>query len=240
MAKFKSKIVAVTCSLAVFITSAIGVLAGDFTNPDSTNNWYSRTKALEYMDAYAESPNRSEYSYFDGGLGGDCTNFVSQVLRHSGMGDLFDNRYTNYTQPSADSYKSWYFKNATYPNRSTSWTGAHEFRYHWANVNNTGNNRAYSYKVYTVSSFLDNFENIRASIGWGDVIQHIYASNGVTWHSQVVSRTGVPYGGFYDIKVAQHSPDLLERSLYDMLKSRKDNGQGNDYVCVIRIKNSIW
>jgi hypothetical protein len=239
MIKLKRKIrVAICICIVIVCLASTGIFATNFTNPDTTNSNYSRTQALDYIDEYAENPNGS-YAYF-GGSGGDCTNFVSQVLREGYMADKFDSNYSKYTSALADSYKSWYYVNGTYPNRSTSWTGANQFRYHWANVGGTGYERSYKYTEYTVNSFLLNFDTIRQSIGWGDIIQHVDASTNIAWHSQIVSRTGVPHGGFYDIKVAQHSYEELERSLYDMLSNMQANGEGNEKVCVYRIKKSIY
>lgn len=67
---------------------------------------YNREKAVEYARKWALSSN-PQFGYF-GGLGGDCTNYISQCLLAGGGVMNF-----NYT-------KGWFYKSMT--NRSPSWT----------------------------------------------------------------------------------------------------------------------
>lgn len=67
---------------------------------------YDREKAVQYAQKYALDYN-PEYFHFDG-IGGDCTNFVSQCLL-AGGGKM------NY-----DKYYGWFYINKD--NRSPSWT----------------------------------------------------------------------------------------------------------------------
>lgn len=67
---------------------------------------YDRKKAVEYARKWALGKN-SEFGYF-GGIGGDCTNYISQCLLAGGG-------VMNYNY-----IKGWYFKNMN--DRSPSWT----------------------------------------------------------------------------------------------------------------------
>ena len=67
---------------------------------------YNRGKAVDYAQKYALTPNPK--FYFFGGIGGDCTNFVSQCLLAGGC-------TMNFTQ-----YYGWYYKSES--SRSPSWT----------------------------------------------------------------------------------------------------------------------
>lgn len=72
---------------------------------------YMRDKAVSYAERWAHGRNPAYYN-FDG-LGGDCTNFLSQCL-FSGAGVM------NYTQTFG-----WYYNNLQ--SRSPSWTGVEYF-----------------------------------------------------------------------------------------------------------------
>jgi hypothetical protein len=81
---------------------------------------YNRDKAVEYAHTWAFKRNPAYYNFDP--LGGDCTNFASQVL-YSGSGVM------NF-QP----VYGWYFVNAN--NRSPSWSGV-EFLYNFL-IDNKG------------------------------------------------------------------------------------------------------
>ncbi len=67
---------------------------------------YDRAKAVGYAQRWALSQN-PDFGYF-GGLGGDCTNYISQCL-FAGSGVM-----------NFDYLKGWYFRSMT--DRSPSWT----------------------------------------------------------------------------------------------------------------------
>ena len=67
---------------------------------------YERDKAVAYARRWALGKN-DEFGYF-GGIGGDCTNYISQCL-YAGCGVM-----------NFDYLKGWYYKSMT--NRSPSWT----------------------------------------------------------------------------------------------------------------------
>lgn len=67
---------------------------------------YNRQSAIEYAQRWALASNPDFYHF--GGIGGDCTNFISQCLLAGGA-------KMNYER-----YKGWFYENSNY--RSPSWT----------------------------------------------------------------------------------------------------------------------
>ena len=72
---------------------------------------YNRQDAVNYANRWALSRNPAYYDYSN--IGGDCTNFASQVL-YAGTGVM------NY-----NSENGWYYIDAN--NKSPSWTGVNFF-----------------------------------------------------------------------------------------------------------------
>ena len=70
---------------------------------------YNRQKAIEYAQKWALSSNPDFYHF--GGIGGDCTNFISQCLLAGGA-------KMNFSQPDG-----WFYINLY--NRSASWTSVY-------------------------------------------------------------------------------------------------------------------
>lgn len=204
--------------------------AGSYTNYDtSVNSSYDRAKAKAYAETYAVTANDSGYFNYTN-YGGDCTNFASQVLFHGGNPE---NKYYSYIggQLAPADPKSWYYDGPDLPQRSRSWTGAHDFRYHWANVNDSGNNRAYKYTVYTMQQAYYRFDEIYRDLWPGDMVQYVRASDGQTWHTQVVHKyatSGILY-------VAQHTTNAKDLNLQDRIKARLDAGD-NGWFVTYRIK----
>lgn len=81
---------------------------------------YNRRAAVDYANRWALSRNPAFYDYT--GIGGDCTNFASQVV-YAGCGVM------NYTPDTG-----WYYIDAN--NKSPSWTGV-QFFYDFM-INNEG------------------------------------------------------------------------------------------------------
>ncbi len=73
---------------------------------------YDRNAAVAYAREFAMSKN-PDY-YFFGGIGGDCTNFVSQCLHAGGFNMIYDD------------IDGWFYVNSSF--RSASWTGVEFFR----------------------------------------------------------------------------------------------------------------
>lgn len=82
------------------------------------NTHYDRDLAADYVADYTTTAN-SEYTNY---VTVDCTNFASQVLYAGGMEMTNAVRYP-------DNTTSWYYYyDSVGLGRSSSWTGAHEFR----------------------------------------------------------------------------------------------------------------
>lgn len=124
---------------------------------------YNREKAIEYAQTWALSRNPEFYDYQ--GIGGDCTNFVSQCV-YAGTGVM------NYTPTYG-----WYYIDSN--NKSPSWTGVDYF-YNFM-INNRG------VGPYGVETRLIN-------IVPGDVIQ-LGNSNGMFYHSLILTRVETDFFG---------------------------------------------
>jgi Ni/Co efflux regulator RcnB len=227
--QMKKKLIVMITALTIAL-SQLAVSATDYTSSDpNKNSSYNRSSAIWYAGTWVNSINSTYGEAKDQyGSPNDCTNFVSQILKCGSMSELVDSRYSRNTVSAADSIKSWYFTNLTYPNRSTSWTGAHEFRKHWANVNTEGYERAYAMKSWTVSDAKTKLSEIYAYVNNGDILQYSNSS-GVTKHSQFVYAkytTG-------EIYMAQHTGNGY-RWLHEFL-----NTTPYTYVSAIRIKAGL-
>ena len=116
-------------------------------NDMESNRIYDRAKAVEYAHEWAKGRNPAYYN-FDG-IGGDCTNFVSQCL-FAGCGIM------NYTRDTG-----WYYRS---PNdRAAAWSGV-EYLYRFL----VANKKAGPYG--TEQPIHDFFHNVRE----GDIIQLSY------------------------------------------------------------------
>ncbi|MGI6168702.1 MAG: amidase domain-containing protein [Christensenellales bacterium] len=142
---------------------------------------YNREQALHYAKTWALSRNKAYYN-FDS-LGGDCTNFASQVL-FSGCGIM------NYAYPLG-----WFYHSLNH--RTPAWTGV-EFLYKFLTQNkSTG---PYAQSLHTPSALLP-----------GDIIQ-LKFSGSVFQHTPVVVSVGKT-GNLDEIYVAAHTYDVAHKRL---------------------------
>lgn len=148
-------------------------LASKFALGEVKNNNYNRKAAREYALKWAEGSNTSYYNYIN--EGGDCTNFVSQVLRAGGM-EFWGSK------KNATDIDSWFYYSQNIPNRTSTWTGANPFNQHFGKVHK----RVYKYREYTVREAIDNFEEISRSIYEGDIVQYSRPNN-IAFHSQAIT-----------------------------------------------------
>lgn len=137
------------------------------------DNDYNRELAREYALKWATSHNKDYYNYINDG--GDCTNFVSQVLRAGGM-EFIGNK------KNATSINSWFYYSADLPNRTSTWTSAKAFNLHFGKEFK----RAYKYREYTIDDALRNWNNINSSIYIGDIVQYSRPNN-IAFHSQAIT-----------------------------------------------------
>jgi hypothetical protein len=136
---------------------------------------YDRAKALEYAHQWALKRNPAYYDFEK--LGGDCTNFASQVI-FAGSGVM------NYTPAYG-----WYYSNLY--NRTASWSGV-DFLYEFL-TNNKG-----------VGPFAE--ETDITGILPGDIIQLSFNGGNHYNHSPVVVKIGNPVS-YENILIATHTDD---------------------------------
>ena len=120
---------------------------------------YNREKAVEYAYRWALSRNPAYYDYSM--IGGDCTNFASQVL-YAGTGSMnFKPVY------------GWYYISAN--EKSPSWTGVNEL-YNFLVKNRGPGPRAVDTDIYSLEP--------------GDLVQLDFDGDGRFDHTPVVIDTG--------------------------------------------------
>ena len=161
------------------------------------NTHYDRDLAADYVADYTTTAN-SEYTNY---VTVECTNFASQVLYAGGMEMTNAVRYP-------DNTTSWYYYyDSVGLGRSSSWTGAHEFRQYWADVNDYGGKHAYEFVKYTAGDFSDEdtWMEIYNYLEPGDIVQYVRTSDWDTYHTQIVHRTSYE-NGEYKVSMGQHSP----------------------------------
>jgi hypothetical protein len=199
-----------------FLASNIDVVEEDVfeSRAVAKNSFYNRSKAKLYIDTYWKNYNPA-YPTFHGG-GGDCANFVSQVLYAGGMPWVDDGNPNHYTW-----FTNWYCKpgasNRDGDKRITlSWKVAASFRRHWEK-------RAAKLLVISYKDAINNMSDLSKQVFIGDPVQFCYA-NGTPYHTLIV--TGYAWdkaAGVSDIVLASHTIDSNKRSLYNtMLKYPKD------------------
>ena len=137
------------------------------------NENYNREKAREYALKWATSSNKEYYNFINDG--GDCTNFVSQVLKAGGIEFVG-------SKINATNTNSWFYYSANLPNRSSTWTAANPFSLHFGKEHK----RAYKYREYNIKEALINFNEIYKTIYIGDIVQYSRPNN-IVFHSQAIT-----------------------------------------------------
>lgn len=118
--------------------------------------YYDRTAAYAYAQQYAVNPNPAYRDYSGGGAGGDCTNFVSQVMRAGGWVD----------KPGwYQDWNAWWYNSQ---NQTRTWTYTNAFQYFFAN---SGRGQFLSYLV---------------DLSIGDVMQIEFTGDSEIDHGMVV------------------------------------------------------
>lgn len=140
---------------------------------------YNYSAARNYALKHAFKYNNADYASFSN-RGGDCTNFVSQILVAGGI----------------PKNNNWYFRYvpnpSNYPPRketfSRSWVSATDFYNYWKN------------KVPVIDGRYK--DNIIPHANVGDIIQYYEINTGIKWHSVFVSgKTS------NDLRITQHTGD---------------------------------
>lgn len=180
----------------------------------AANSFYNREKAKNYIDTYWKNYNPAYPSFHHGG--GDCTNFVSQILYAGGMPWADDNNPANHKKST-----NWYCKPGATAKDSErritfSWKIAAVFKAHWIK-------RVARHKMYSYAEAIRDMDEISREVFLGDIVQFCYAS-GVPYHTLAI--TGFnrdPEYHIRDIVLASHDIDSNKRSLYrTMLKYPSD------------------
>lgn len=178
------------------------------------NSFYDRSKAKAYIDTYWKNYNPAYPSFHSGG--GDCTNFVSQVLYAGGMPWADDKNPTNHKMSI-----NWYCKpGATGKDNEKritfSWKIAAVFKAHWIK-------RVEMHKMYSYTEAIQNMNELSRGTFLGDVVQFCYSS-GVPYHTLAITAYNRdPEYNVRDIVLASHDIDSNNRSLYrTMLKYPPD------------------
>lgn len=151
---------------------------------------YNREKALEYAQKWALKRNPNFYDFSE--IGGDCTNFCSQVLN---AGECL----MNYNGSSG-----WYYAGSG--NRAPSWTSVNLF---------------YNFLVTNQGTGPVAREVEMKDITLGDIIQLSFVKGNLFNHSLVVIKHG-SLPDISNIKIATHTDDQYQYSLtnYDWTKIR--------------------
>lgn len=149
------------------------VTSAEYETIEFKNEAYNREKAREYALKWAITANKAYYNYINDG--GDCTNFVSQVLRAGGLEFVG-------SKENATSIKSWFYYSSNLPNRSSTWTAANPFNLHFGKEYK----RAYNYREYKIEDALNNWDDIYSSIYIGDIVQYSRPNN-IAFHSQAIT-----------------------------------------------------
>lgn len=159
--------------LVLLILALFKVSVDAKTITEIKNNNYNRELAREYAIKWATSSNKQYYNYINDG--GDCTNFVSQVLRAGGMEFIGSKK-------NATSIYSWFYYSADIPNRTSTWTSANSFNLHFGKERK----RVYKYREYNIEDALKSWEDIYPSIYTGDIVQYSRPNN-IAFHSQAIT-----------------------------------------------------
>lgn len=172
---------------------------------ERANSFYDRSKAKAHIDAYWKNYN-PEYPSFQNG-GGDCTNFVSQVLYAGGMHWADDKNPANHRKSA-----NWYCKPGATSKDSErritfSWKIAAVFKAHWIH-------RVEAHSMYSYTEAISNMNELSGEVFLGDLVQFCY-STGVPYHTLAI--TGYnrdPEYNVRDIVLASHTIESNTRSLY--------------------------
>ena len=235
--KILSRILALV--LLLFGTFITNVYAYSERTYDNGHNSYNRQAAKTYIEKWVDGYNPA-YANFTAD-GGDCTNFVSQVLRAGGIA------FTSRSNSPTNSH--WYYYDSSWGmGRTSTWTHAHYFREHFGDVNDSGLKRSYQMRVYepteiynaSLTNSSSAWFNLYNNIGVGDVVQYTSTSSWQTYHGQVVQRksVGEEQANLPKLSMAQHTSNSYQ-NLRTYIRALA-NPQGEDLaiVTVIRLKSS--
>ncbi len=158
---------------------------------------YNETSAMAYADKWDGTKRNPAYRDFTS-IGGDCANFVSQILSNSGMAMRQGS--------NTDNSSYWFYNGSNLSQISGSWRGANMFRWHWSS-------RAGKVTDVSATQTKNNFKSAVYDKAYqGDVISLIN-SNGSAYHTIFVNKRNT---STLDFKYSAHS----DSGNHNSLKSR--------------------
>ena len=158
---------------------------------------YNETSAMAYANKWDGSRRNPAYRDFSSS-GGDCANFVSQILSNSGM--------SMRQGSNTDNTSYWFYNGSNLSQISGSWRGANMFRWHWSS-------RAGKVTDVSATQTRNNFKTAVYDKAYqGDAIS-LVNSNGSAYHTIFVNKRNT---STLDFKYSAHS----DSGNHNSLKSR--------------------
>ena len=158
---------------------------------------YNETSAMAYANKWDGSSRNPAYRDFSSS-GGDCANFVSQILSNSGM--------SMRQGSNTDNTSYWFYNGSNLSQISGSWRGANMFRWHWSS-------RAGKVTDVSATQTRNNFKTAVYDKAYqGDAIS-LVNSNGSAYHTIFVNKRNT---STLDFKYSAHS----DSGNHNSLKSR--------------------
>ncbi|MFE3455856.1 amidase domain-containing protein [Nonomuraea sp. NPDC059194] len=167
-------------------------LSRGYRSSNSVNMAYDYQAMVDYAYRYAENYNPNYRTY--GGVGGDCTNFLSQIVKAGGWQGTGAWPGEDRTSPA-----EWFYGDATWTTTYT-WAAAHNW-FQFA--------RTWSGRVSGLSNVWQ--------MGIADVLQIDSDSDGNISHSMVVTDIGVDGSGVDELFMTYHSSDTVDKPLSSVL-----------------------
>ena len=158
---------------------------------------YNETSAMAYANKWDGSRRNPAYRDFSSS-GGDCANFVYQILANSGM--------SMRQGSNTDNTSYWFYNGSNLSQISGSWRGANMFRWHWSS-------RAGKVTDVSATQTRNNFKTAVYDKAYqGDAIS-LVNSNGSAYHTIFVNKRNT---STLDFKYSAHS----DSGNHNSLKSR--------------------
>lgn len=199
-----------------------------------TQEPYNPSSAVSYARGWATSRNLSTYPDFGASStdGGDCTNFVSQVLRAGGW------RNTATTNTTSDTL--WWLTSKT--SLSQTWSTAHGFFRHMNGGVNPNQGFGSSYESWVGW-------NGASSVNYGDIVSADWDGDGKINHNMVVTGFRRMSNGTLEPRFSYHSltnnaqyPDALDKPLssFNITSATRFYRWGPQNICINPTASQIF
>ncbi|MBA4496363.1 amidase domain-containing protein [Paenactinomyces guangxiensis] len=193
---------------------------------------YNRKKAIEYAQKWSDPNNpgklNPKFERFDSyglNLGGDCANFVLQMLLASGL-EMNDDWY--YKKENKDDFinkipklRNWfgYF--------SPEWAVAHDQFEYFSDKDN-----GFAVDTYEITS-LDDLKKYSGKVKPGDLLYWDNSDNGDVDHATMI--TNIENGR---LKYSAHTGDRYNADVYDKLAEKIDSGE-TPKLYIVKMKDKF-